>query len=273
MSTPSLADRGFQYGDGLFETIRIENGALINFDGHWLRLKRGAEVLDIRLPAKRMLQNRCQSQAAAIARGVGVLKLQLTRGDSAGGYASPEGLPPNVYLSLRPLALPLQRWQQGIALRWCQQTLAIQPALAGIKHCNRLEQVLARREWAQDFEEGLMCDTEGFVVEGTASNLFVYLDDEWHTPLIDRCGVAGTQRQQILDWFAVNNVICQESRITRAEVSAAEHIFMTNALIGLWPVASLEGEPRRLSPLMPELLERFSPMALIAKQSVNEVSE
>lgn len=272
MSVPSLADRAFQFGDGLFETIRIENGALINFDGHWQRLKRGAEVLGIRLPVKRMLQNRCQSQAAAIPKGVGVLKLQLTRGDSAGGYAAVDGLPPNVYLSLRPLTLPMLFWQQGVALRWCQQTLAIQPVLAGIKHCNRLEQVLARKEWAQDFQEGLMCDSEGFVVEGTASNLFVFIDGQWHTPLIDRCGVAGTQRQRILDWFKSNAIVCHESRLTQAQVDAATHLFVSNAVIGLWPVANLAGEAKALSALTPDLLEHFSPMAVISEQLSGEAS-
>lgn len=260
MSTPSLADRGFQFGDGLFETIRIERGELQNFEGHWQRLKQGAEVLGIRMPAKRVLQMRCQSQAAAINAALGVLKLQLTRGDSGGGYAAVEGLLANVYLSVRPAALPPAFYTKGIALRWCQQTLAIQPSLAGLKHCNRLEQVMARREWQNDFQEGLMCDTEGFVVEGTATNLFAYIDGRWCTPLLDRCGVAGTLRQQILDWFVAESIPLEERRITPEQIVQAEHLFVTNAVVGVWPVASLAGQPKALHTLMPTLVETFSPL-------------
>ena len=176
-----------------------------------------------------------------------------------GGYAAPETLPANVYLSVRPVALNPAFWQQGIRLRWCQQRLAIQPVLAGLKHSNRLEQVLARREWQQDYQEGLMCDTEGYVVEGTASNLFIYSDGQWLTPALDRCGVAGTMRQQIMAWLAEKGQLVLEQRLTVEQVAEAEHLLVCNAIIGFWPVAELDSETKALHPLTSEMLKALAP--------------
>lgn len=255
----SATDRGFQFGDGLFETIRIEKGELVAWDYHAQRLTDGAKRLGIRLPAQKMLKMRCQSQASAIEADVAVLKLQVTRGDSGGGYAAPEGLMANLYVSMRPLKFDPSLWQQGIRVRVCDQRLAIQPSLAGIKHCNRLEQVMARQEWTDPAtQEGLMLDTEGYVVEGVSSNLFAYLNGQWVTPLLDRCGVAGTLRARLVSWLAENGTPVEERRITLDEVRAADHVLMTNAVIGVWPVANLAGEQKLLTPLMPRLLAEFS---------------
>lgn len=269
MSSPTLSDRGFQFGDGLFETIRVDHGELQQFELHWQRLKRGAAVLGIRMPARRILEMRCKSLAkpslpedesnSATLPAVAALKLQVTRGNSIGGYAAPETAPANIYVFIRPVGINQSFWQQGVRVRWCQQTLAIQPVLAGIKHCNRLEQVLARREWQNDYQEGLMCDTEGYVVEGTATNVFACVDGEWKTPLLDRCGVIGTMRQQVMDWFANNAIAVSECRLTREALMSAEHVLLSNAIIGVWPVAELGGEQKQLAPIADKLVEAFSP--------------
>lgn len=265
MSNPSLSDRCFQYGDGLFETMRVEGGEIPQFELHWARLKRGAEVLGFRLPAKRILERRCRSLAAATANldsgspvPLAALKLQLSRGDSQGGYAANSTQPANVYISIRPVKLNPQFQHQGISLRYCQQRLSIQPVLAGLKHCNRLEQVLARREWQQDYQEGLMLDTEGYVVEGTSSNLFLYADGAWKTPLLDRCGVAGIMRQRFMDYCEQQGQPVQQCRVTVADVDAAKHLLMSNALVGLWPVAELEGRAKTLHPQSAELTAYFA---------------
>ena len=273
MSTPQITYRCFQFGDGLFETIRAENGALQGFDFHWARLKRGAEVLGIRLPSKRILQRRCESLAKppqledgeAPQPQIMAVKLQVTRGNSMGGYAAAEAQPANIYVSARPVRLNPQFWEGGIALRWCQQPLAIQPVLAGLKHCNRLEQVLARREWQQAFQEGLMCDSEGTVVEGTASNLFWFDGTVWKTPLLDRCGVAGTMRARVMAWMAEQGIECREVRASVDEVNRAQSLFVCNAIVGVWPVATLEMEAKKTeakkrAPLMDTLVAEFSPV-------------
>lgn len=257
--TLSLNDRGFQFGDGIFETIRVEQGQLLAWDFHAQRLAEGAARLGIRLPAQRLLKMRCQSQAAAVQADVAALKLQITRGDSGGGYAAADAMAANLYLSVRPLLFDPLLWQKGISLRICEQRLAIQPSLAGIKHCNRLEQVMARREWQEpDIKEGLMLDTEGYVVEGISSNLFAYIDGQWCTPLLDRCGVAGTMRAQVMAWLAANGSPVSEQRFTLDELNNAAHLFVTNALVGVWPVRQLAGRPLDIAEVTPVLLERFS---------------
>lgn len=120
-------------------------------------------------------------------------------------------------------------------LRWCDTRLAIQPALAGIKHCNRLEQVIARGEWHDDgIDDGLMCDSEGFVVGATSANLFVLREGGWMTPMVDRCGIAGVCRA-----WCMTDLAAVETRLTIAQVELADAIFLCNAVRGILPVAQL----------------------------------
>lgn len=257
--TISVNDRGFQFGDGLFETIRIERGQLLGWEFHARRLSEGATRLGIRLPAQRLLKMRCQSQAAAVPAEVAILKLHITRGDSGGGYAAAEAMAANLYVSVRPLLFDAALWETGIKLRICQQRLAIQPSLAGIKHSNRLEQVMARREWSDaDIQEGLMLDTEGYVVEGVSSNLFASIGGHWVTPALDRCGVAGTMRARVMEWFAENGTPASEQRLTLDDLKAADHLFMTNAIVGVWPVQQLAECQLDIAPVMADLVNQFS---------------
>lgn len=278
MSDPSIYDRGFQFGDGLFETIRVEYGELQQFDLHWQRLKLGAERLGFRLPSKRIVERRAMSlakPAAAAAEGeatptptvapLAALKLQVTRGNSAGGYAAAEGGMVNLYFSLRPIGVNPNAWQQGIQLRWCQQRLAIQPSLAGIKHGNRLEQVLARREWQHECQEGLMLDTEGYVVEGTSSNLFAYVNERWVTPTIDRCGVAGTMRQQLLNYLNEHGG-CEERRLRVADIETARALLVCNAIIGVWPVRQLAAQRFDIDAALAAMVDHFAPQAVREQQ-------
>ena len=222
-------DRGLAYGDGLFETLRAHAGAFPWWDSHWRRLARGASRLGLALPDPVQVQ----AEAASLFEegGDGVLKLLVTRGGSARGYAPPAAGEVHWILSRNPLP------PSSTALRttWCETRLAVQPALAGLKHCNRLEQVLARDECVRGgFDEGLMLDTEGTVVSATSGNLFVLRDGTWLTPAIDRCGVAGTCRAHLLVPLAA-----RESRIDPAVVDAADAVFLCNAVRGILPVASL----------------------------------
>lgn len=239
-------DRGLAYGDGVFETVRIHAGRAVWWDAHWRRLALGAQRLAIPLPDEIALRRDVDAQSATI--DDGVLKLLLTRGAGGRGYAPPAEPRPMLVISTHPLPAPMPA--DGIALRWCETRLAIQPALAGIKHCNRLEQVLARAEWNRpdgadlDADEGLMCDSEGFVVCATAANLFALRGGRWRTPPVDRCGIAGVCR----GWLLANGdtlaqpVLAQsalEQRLTVAEVETADALFLCNAVRGILPVARL----------------------------------
>lgn len=126
-------------------------------------------------------------------------------------------------------------------MRWCKTRLARQPLLAGMKHLNRLEQVLARAEWQDDYAEGLMCDTNGQVIEGTRTNLFlVRSDGTLVTPDLSQSGVAGVMRAQVLESAAAMGLPCLVQAVTTDMIESALELFLTNSLIGIWPVRRIE---------------------------------
>ena len=227
-------DRGFAYGDGLFETMRAHRGTIPWWEAHWARLTTGAARLRIALPDPAQVA----AEAHALLAGAdGVLKLVVSRGTGGRGYGPPETPTPTWVLSRH--ALPATP-DGGLAVRWCETRLAVQPALAGLKHCNRLEQVLARAEWPQAptsgqlAQEGLMRSAEGDVVCATAANLFVLHGTHWLTPPVDRCGVAGICRQWLLGATGA-----EQSLIEVAAVEDADAVFLCNAVRGILPVARL----------------------------------
>ena len=225
-------DRGLAYGDGVFETMLVHRGQPVWWREHWDRLERGARVLGMAMPAESGVRSECERLVADAARAV--LKIILSRGGGGRGYAPPPNAVPTLVLSRHNPPPPSPR--EGVALRWCQTALAIQPALAGIKHCNRLEQVLARAEWNDpDIFEGLMCDTDGRVVSATAANLFARIDGRWLTPTLRRCGVAGIAR----GWLLQRLDQASEADLAPAEVENAEAVFLCNAVRGILPVRRL----------------------------------
>ncbi len=233
-------DRGLAYGDGLFETMRVHAGAVPWWDAHWSRLSLGAARLSIGLPDAG--QARAEAGSLFDDGAHGVLKLLLTRGGGARGYAPIDGAEPSWMLARHPLPAPAA----SARAIWCDTRLALQPALAGIKHCNRLEQVLARAECvAAGADEGLMCDGEGTVVSATSANLFVLRDGRWLTPPIDRCGVAGTCRAILLPALDA-----REQRLQRGDVDRADAVFLCNAVRGILPVARLGARTWELHPAL-----------------------
>lgn len=229
-------DRGLAYGDGLFETMRVHRGGMPWWDAHWKRLEQGAQRLRMRLPDRALVETQAAELFADT--GNGVLKLIVTRGSGGRGYAPPTDPAPTWLLSRHPLP-PTPR-AGGLVLRWCDTRLALQPALAGLKHCNRLEQVLARGEWDdpaalhRDADEGLLCSTDDDVVCATAANLFVLRDNRWCTPQIDRCGVAGICR----DWM-LRQTGAVQTRLSVTDVETAEALVLCNAVRGILGVARL----------------------------------
>jgi 4-amino-4-deoxychorismate lyase len=224
-------DRGLAYGDGVFETLLVHRGQPVWWDEHWQRLLRGAARLGLPVPDEAELRREALDMLAGQQRAV--LKLVLTRGSGGRGYAPPADATPTVVLSTHPAPAPADR---GLHLRWARTTLAIQPALAGIKHLNRLEQVLARAEW-QDaaIDEALMCDGEDRVVSATAANLFALVGGRWLTPSVERCGIAGIARE----WLLAQLPGAAVADLSAAEVSHADALFLCNSVRGILPVRRL----------------------------------
>lgn len=237
-----VTDRGLQYGDGLFETIAIVDGRAPLWERHMQRLAQGCERLQIAMPDAAVLAEEAAHLSRAVRRAV--LKVIVTRGGGGRGYRAPQSSQPTRALSLNPWPTYAPSYvAPGIALRVCETRMASNPRLAGIKHLNRLEQVLARSEWRDEqIAEGLMLDLDDGVIEGTMTNLFAVIDDRLVTPSVARAGVAGVARALVLELAPALGLETRVARLTLADLRDAQELFVTNSLIGLWPVARLEAQ-------------------------------
>ncbi|MEC9482716.1 MAG: aminotransferase class IV, partial [Halomonas sp.] len=168
--------------------------------------------------------------------GLHVLKLILTRGSGGRGYCAPATSEPRLLWKSAPFSPHPRRWQEGVQVRLCELRLGIQPRLAGLKHLNRLENVLARQEWDDDrIAEGLLCDTEDRLVETTSMNLFWLREGRFETPRLDRCGVAGTLRAALQEIMPIAEVSHGMEALGEAQA-----LWLGNSVQGVWPVASVE---------------------------------
>ncbi len=239
------SNRGLAYGDGVFTTVKIAAGRPQLWRRHLHRLTRDCAIIGLsfnREALQREADALCEGLGARAADSTGeeaVLKVILTRGDGARGYRPPAGNAVRI-LQLTPFApYPTEYLERGVSVTVCRLRLSNSPALAGVKHLNRLEQVLARAEWDDEYQEGLMLDAAGHVIEGTMSNLFVVTSDELLTPTLDRCGVAGVMREHLSEKAAESGLDVRETRLKLEDLHRAEGVFVCNALIGAWPVSRI----------------------------------
>lgn len=252
-----IADRGLQYGDGVFTTLTVVRSAPLFLREHLARLRRDADHLGLTGPDDATLAREVEKLVAGTSEAV--VKIVLTRGSGGRGYRVPQSAPCTRIVSLHPYpALPPDAAREGVAVRLCALRLAVQPRLAGVKHLNRLEQVLARAEWDHEhIREGLLQDAEGHVVEGVMSNLFLVKGGVLRTPLLDRCGVSGVMRGVVMRLAAEMDLSLAETRISLDEVYDADELFLTNSVIGIWPVNRFEQLAYSVGPLTRLLFERL----------------
>lgn len=233
--------RALHYGDGVFRTMLAWNGLVHDLDRQLARLRLDAAALDLDPPDDALLR----SELSALARAAphAALRITLSRADCGRGYA-PRTRACDRLLGAGPLPdHPASCWTQGIDAGWSPVLLGIQRRLAGIKHLNRLEQVLASRDWAPGQREALMCDAEGRVTCGTRSNLFFVIDNILVTPDLGLAGVAGMMRGKLIEVAHANGLDCERGTIAPDEVRHASEAFACNSLIGIWPlrrIGSLE---------------------------------
>lgn len=236
VSAVSARDRGLQFGDGVFETIAVRDGRLRLAERHFARLHAGLERLAIRFDQGEALRDELETLARRTVEGV--LKVIVTRGSGTRGYGAPAHARARriVYLSPWPQLPPMLR------LVVCGTRLASGGSLAGIKHLNRLEQVLARLEVdAQPAaDDGLMLDAEGHVIETTNANVFIVNERRIRTSSLARCGVAGVMRAAVMDRLRATGVECEETDLTLDHLHTADEVFVTNSLGVITPVVALE---------------------------------
>jgi len=236
-----LLDRGLHYGDGLFETIAVINEQPLCLDKHLQRLLSGCTRLKFDFNDAEILK----SEIISICKNIdqAVLKITLTTGIGGRGYKrSSSELKPTRLLAIHPWPeYPDNYSTQGIQAYLCSNRLGHNPGLAGIKHLNRLEQVLARNEWDDaNTMEGLMLDIDDNVIAGTMSNLFVvYPDKKLITSDLSLCGIEGIVRQYILDHCAEFDYTSDVKKLSLDDVYSASEMFFCNSVAGIMPVRQL----------------------------------
>jgi 4-amino-4-deoxychorismate lyase len=232
-------DRGLQYGDGVFDTIAIRLGRPRLADLHIERLRIGCERLGMAIPATELLLDMLQRAISGTAcLGSGVAKFLVTRGSGRRGYRYPGNSMPRIMLGVfESPAYARDCWTQGVEIRICNLRLGSQPALAGIKSLNRLEQVLARNEWqSESIAEGVMLDTDCNIVCGTMTNLFLVSGSGLLTPSITTAGVSGVMRRHIIAQSEADGLAVTVEPIPIRTLTECHEVFLSNSQIGIWPV-------------------------------------
>lgn len=255
VTTPNLNDSLMYYGDGLFETMLAVDGTVINLDYHLARLQNGCARLEIVCPRQEVLQEKLQEALEKTLRETfsehegsdtsttHVVKLMLSRGEALRGYRTHASTASFAYLSISDYALTEPTAK---TLTISQVRLSKQPLLAGLKHSNRLEQIMAKREIQHAHEhdgmmidEAVMLDSDGAVIEGISHNIFWQTETGWHTPALEQSGVAGTMRAQILDNAQKRGIGIEVETYTLDDLMRAKNVFLTNAVAGIVPVKQI----------------------------------
>ena len=237
-TTINVFDRGLQYGDGLFETMAVHNGIIPLWNSHWERLLYGCKQLSLSVPDKATIETEIALLIKAETTNQFIIKLIITRGEGERGYLYPKHQNTTRILSSHPWPdYPESHQEKGVAVRYCETRLAENKKLAGLKHLNRLEQILARNEWGTDeFQEGLMLSQDGFIVDGTMSNIFAVKDNMVFTPALTYCGVSGVMRKTVIDLSKTYGYSVHEKTFTKTELEQSDELFLTNSLFGIWPI-------------------------------------
>ncbi len=233
-----VSDRGLQYGDGVWETILISSGKLILLDEHLKRLQWGCCSLKIIGLDESALHHEIQLISKNVSHRI--LKIIITRGSGGRGYSAQGLHSPTRILSLHkpPETIDYYR-NSGINIQYCTTQLSHNPQLSGFKTLNCLEQVLARSELGDDYQEGLVSDIDGNIIEGTMSNLFLIVGEQVITPLLTQCGIQGIMRAYIISLLANENIELVERPVEKQDIRTADRIFFTNSVIGLWFVTKI----------------------------------
>lgn len=238
----SIRDRGLLYGDGVFRTLRVEQGRPLHWPSHYQKIQHDCNALGIACPDYARLSE--ELAGLLVEHPDGVFKLIVTRGQAKRGYApSPQAIPLHIW-DVAPVPEYPASWAlQGVTLALCELRLARQPRLAGIKHLNRLENVLAAAEitgLGESVAEGLLLDAEENVIEGTRSNVFLISGGRLITPDLARCGVAGVQRDRVMAYAGEIGMAVEVRDVRLDELRSADEVFLSNSVFGLWPVSRFE---------------------------------
>ena len=259
-ATLPLPDRGLEFGDGLFETVLVVAGRIPLKNFHFSRLQSGLATLQFPSLCDRVEQHLEVALAALTTKLNYALRITVTRGSGPRGYAPPTAPQARVVISATqvtgdPLTMPAPASLGVSRIRW-----GTQPALAGMKHLNRLEQVMAAQErQAAGWDEALMLDQAGAPVSVTAGNLFMVSGETLVTAALEDCGIAGTRRQFFIERGAPDlGLQVRVATLSLDELLAADEVFYCNALVGLRPVGELAGKRWSSQPVCSRLFQYYA---------------
>ena len=233
-------DRGFAYGDGVFRTLVMREGSPENWPLHYQKLVADCSAIGIVCPSPELLMN--DLQQLFLLDETAVAKIIVTRGEGNRGYTPPAVTAPMRVVVKSPMPqYPETRFVDGVNLTVCETRLALQPRLAGIKHLNRLENVLARMEWhSPNIADGIFLDINDNVIECTAANIFARFDDTLITPSLTQCGVAGVTRQRIIELAHTLALKIVVETLSLEKLLSADEVIICNSLYGAWQVKTVQ---------------------------------
>jgi len=246
----ATTNRGLNYADGVFETLVVHSTRPRRWQAHMDRLRAGCERLALEMPPQAVLLREVQTVSAGLTNAV--VKIVLTRDGSGRGYTPPRGSTSTRIVSAHDYPVGLvELAREGVKARICDLRLAIQPALGGIKHMNRLEQVLASAEIRDsNAVEGVLLDREDHVISAISANIFLVTEDQLLTPRLDRCGVRGVVRGEIIAGFSHR---CEQRRIHVDMLWEADEVFICNAVRGIVPLTAINDHAFKIGPVTREL--------------------
>ncbi|MES3006416.1 MAG: aminodeoxychorismate lyase [Pseudomonadota bacterium] len=239
-----VSDRAVQYGDGLFETVKIRGRTPVFWDRHLIRLKQSCARL--RLPCDfQLLESEVHQMLDSIDSDHqnSILKIIVSRGSGGRGYTPPATPSVTRIVQLHSFPAGYEKHAiDGVRTLQCRHPLSKNNALAGMKHLNRLDQVIASMELTDDAEEGLMGDGSGLLIEGIKTNVFLIHDGRIITPALTESGVAGIMREVLLEHFATMAIAVEIRQVRFTELCEASELFVCNSVLGVWPVVSMTRE-------------------------------
>lgn len=272
-SQVSVQDRGLAYGDGLFETIAISGDKVQLWHQHWQRLALGLDRLGFSCDItqlKRALEADIKALLGANHLPQSVLKITITRGSGGRGYLPPADMQVTRIVQLSPWPAGREHLAaSGIHVRLCQHPWSDNKVLAGLKHLNRLDQVLARQEWHDDsFHEGIMLNQQGCVQSGVMSNVFIEHNGQLYTPNNDSAGINGIMAGQIQQLAQQLGIAVTSQPISLAMLEKADGVFLTNSLNGIWPVVKFAQLDYAIGPLTQRLKHALTPHIQAHSQAI-----
>ncbi len=235
-SNISIFNRNFQYGDGLFETCVVKNNQILFWEKHLSRLDIGCRKLKIKNIEEEIWLKDIKKALSLTSKKNCVLKLILSRGNSQRGYSYPDDI-----LQVRVVIVSEMKnvqAKESFSLEYASSGYHSNPNLAGIKHCNRIEQILARSSLKRD--EAIMLDENQNIISVTQGNIYFIFGQSLVTPKLDRCGVIGSRRSLILELAESIELNVEQGNVSMNDAKKADEAFISNSIMGIQSVNSIE---------------------------------